>query len=383
MKVLLAHTTYQQAGGEDTVFRSEVELLRTHGVTVVEFIKSNDALSDMSRKESIQTTLWNASLKEELKAVLHEEKPDVAHFHNTFPFMSPAAYVACQEMKVPVVKTLHNYRLLCPNALFFRDGHACEDCLTKSFKWPAIAHRCYRESRAASGVVALLLATKKDVYHTAINRFICLTEFAKRKHIEGGYPAEKLAVKQNFMVTDPGVGNGGGNYALFVGRLTSEKGADTLIDAWIKAQPDLKLVVIGDGPMLDDLKAQAVGHNIEFWGRKSRQEVLEALQRAEVVIIPSRVYEGLPMSLVEGYACGTPVIAPDHAALPDLIEDGGWLYPPNDSQALAKLIGELSLEDYRSKRSRARAIYEQYYTPEVNFKLLEQIYQDVIRSNTR
>lgn len=383
MKVLLAHTTYQQAGGEDTVFRSEVELLRANGVSVVEFIKSNDALSEMSKKESIQTTLWNESLKEELKAVLREENPDVAHFHNTFPFMSPAAYVACQEMKIPVVKTLHNYRLLCPNALFFRDGHACEDCLTKSFKWPAIVHSCYRESRAASGVVAYLLASKKSVYHSAINRYLCLTEFAKRKHIEGGYPAEKLSVKQNFMVTDPGVGEGGGGYALFVGRLTAEKGADTLIEAWTKAEPELKLVVIGDGPMLEELKAQAEGHNIEFWGRKSRQEVLETLQRAEVVIIPSRVYEGLPMSLVEGYACGTPVIAPDHAALPDLIGDGGWLYPPNDSQALAKLISGLSLEDFRSKRSSARAIYEQNYTPEVNFKLLEQIYQDVIRSNTR
>src|SRR5205814_1104988 len=165
---------------------------------------------------------------------IRAQRPRVAHFHNTFPLISPAAYYAARAEGVGVVQTLHNFRLLCPNALFFRDGKVCEDCLGRPVAWPGVVHGCYRGSRAASAATAVMTAAHRALgtWRTAVDVYVALTEFSRQKFIAGGLPAEKIAVKANFVYPDPGPGAGAGGYAVFVGRLSAEKGVETLLAAW-------------------------------------------------------------------------------------------------------------------------------------------------------
>jgi glycosyltransferase involved in cell wall biosynthesis len=210
MRVLLLHNHYQQPGGEDQVFAAERDLLEAHGHRVLQYTTHNDQLADMGRAGLVKAAVWNGAVYRELRALIRKEKLQVAHFHNTFVLISPAAYYAAQAEGVPVIQTLHNYRLLCPNALFFREGRVCEDCLGKTFPWPGIAHACYRESRPASGTVAAMLTTHRALgtWKRAVDLYIALTGFAREKFIEGGLPSEKIVVKPNFVHPDPGAGEG-------------------------------------------------------------------------------------------------------------------------------------------------------------------------------
>jgi glycosyltransferase involved in cell wall biosynthesis len=233
MKILAIHNSYQQPGGEDQVFLAETSLLERYGHQVVRYSKHNDRAAGMNRLALAGTALWNNSTYRDLRVLIRRERPDVAHFHNTFPLVSPAGYYAAKAEGVPVVQTLHNYRLLCPNALFFRDGGVCEDCMGKAITWPGVVHKCYRGSRAASGLVTAMLATHRALrtWTDMVDVYIALTEFARRKFIEGGLPEERMTVKPNFVDPDPGPGTSDDGHALFVGRLSPEKGVDTLLAA--------------------------------------------------------------------------------------------------------------------------------------------------------
>src|SRR5581483_9761958 len=191
-------------------------------------------------------TVWSRPAYRVLRELLRAHRPAVAHFHNTFPLISPAAYYACRAERVPVVQTLHNFRLLCPNALFFRDGRVCEDCLGKAVPWPGVAHKCYRGSRSASAAVCTMLTVHRALgtWHTAVDRFIALTDASRRKFVAGGLPADKIAVKANFVDPDPGPGTGAGGYGVFVGRLSAEKGVGTLLKAWQQLGRDVPLKIV-------------------------------------------------------------------------------------------------------------------------------------------
>ncbi len=246
--MLLLHNRYQQPGGEDQVFAAEGNLLEAHGHQVLRYTRHNDQVTDQNPLALAGATVWNQAVYRELRTLIRRERPQVAHFHNTLPMISPAAYYAARAEGVPVVQTLHNYRLLCPNALFYRDGQVCEDCLGKAVPWPGVVHACYRESRASSGAVATMLTAHRAIgtWKKAVDMYVALTEFARQKFVQGGLPAEKIVVKPNFIEPDPGSGEGRGHYALFVGRLSQEKGVDTLLAAWEQLGEKVPLKIVGD-----------------------------------------------------------------------------------------------------------------------------------------
>jgi len=352
MNVLLAHNFYQQPGGEDQVYASERALLEKFGHRVHRFEMDNDAIDSMGKLAAMRATIWNRKSYEAMRAAVREHRAQVVHFHNTFPLISPAAYTAARDEGAAVVQTLHNFRLLCPNAVFFRDGKVCEDCLGKTLAWPGVKHKCYRESRAASGAVATMACVHriKGTWNNAVDAYIAPTEFARQKFITGGLPADRIFVKSNFVDPDPGVGTGDGGYAVFVARLSYEKGLETLLAAWEQLADLIPLKIVGDGP-LAHLVQQAMSRtkNIEWLGRLPLEKVYETISGATMLIFPSRCYETFGRVAVEAYAKGVPVVASNHGAMADVVahERTGLLFTPGDAGALAAAVKQLLADPAR------------------------------------
>lgn len=381
-KVLVIHNFYQQAGGEDVVFRNEIDLLHQHGHEVIEFTAHNDEVNAMGKVALAANTIWSRSSKQKLASLIAHEKPDIAHFHNTFMVISPAAYYACREAGVPIVQTLHNYRLSCVNATFFRDQQVCEDCLGKLFALPGVIHGCYRDSKVASGVVAGMLTAHRlrGTWTRVVDQYIALTEFAREKFIRVGLPAEKVVVKSNFLTDDPGQGTHQGQYAVFVGRLTEEKGVRLLLEAW-RELPDTPLKIVGDGPMMDELQSLIVQYSlkqVELLGRKPRTETLQLIKDAHTLIFPSQWYEGMPMTIIEAFACGTPVIATRLGAMQTIIEHErtGLHFQTGSPSDLATQVKRLwSQPEWGQRLGMAgRQMFEQQYTADENYGQLLRIY---------
>jgi glycosyltransferase involved in cell wall biosynthesis len=391
MNVLLVHNFYQQAGGEDQVFAEEAALLEKHGNTVARFTMDNDSVEGMGKLALAGKTFWNRDAQASISSAIREIRADVVHFHNTFPLVSPAAYYASHDAGAAVVQTLHNYRLMCPTATFYRDGGVCENCLGKLLAWPGVVHKCYRQNRGATAVVAGMLAFHKlrGTYANQVDRYIALTEFARQKLVQGGVPAERIRVKPNFVDPDPGLGDGGGDFALFVGRLTEEKGILTLIKAWpdLFARRGYKLHIAGDGPLKQAVvDASAACSGIIYEGRKPPAEIYAMMGAARALIFPSQWYEGLPRTIVESYAKGTPVLASRMGSMQELVHDGqtGVLFEPGDARDLARQAERLlsvdpSTVELRARmRSAARAEFESHYRAERNYPLLMEIYEQAV-----
>jgi glycosyltransferase involved in cell wall biosynthesis len=382
VKVLACHNFYQQPGGEDQVFADETRLLETRGHSVLRFTLHNDDIAHMGRLEVARRTLWNRDSYRTLRTLMASERPDVVHCTNTFPLISPAVYYAARAEGIPVVQSLHNYRLLCANSLMLRDARACEDCVGKFFPWPAIQHRCYRDNRAASAVVAGMLTTHRTLrtYRRMVSVYVALAEFSRRKFIEGGLPADRIVVKPNFVDPDPGIGAGRGGYAVFVGRLSAEKGLDVLLAAWSHLAEHIPLKIIGDGPLAEMVQtAAAADSRIEYLGRRNRQEVCDLIGDAACLVMPSVCYEHGPKALIEAYAKGTPVIASRLGAMAEQVVDGltGRLFVAGDPTDLAARVSEFfrNAVSRVAMRHAARETYEQRYTAEPNYRALLAIYQ--------
>jgi exopolysaccharide biosynthesis WecB/TagA/CpsF family protein len=383
--ILLCHNFYQEPGGEDQVFADEGWLLESHGHEVIRYTRHNDDLAEMGRWNAAQATLWNKRTREELRRLIRRQRPDVMHCHNTFPLLSPAAYAAANAEGVPVVQTLHNYRLLCPSALFLRNGAPCEDCLGKLLAWPGILHRCYRGSRSATAVVAAMLAMHRvrGTWVYGVQQFVALSEFSRSKFIAGGLPAARLAVKPNFMRHDPGCGSGRGAYAMFIGRLAPEKGVETLLAAWRQLRKPLRLKIAGDGPLAGQVQAAAdADSRIEYLERRPGDEVLALLGDAECLLLPSICYENCPKTLIEAYAKGTPVVASRLGALQEMVDHGrtGLLFEAGNAEDLARSLDDLDAggDAWRQMRQAARKAYEQNYSTAQNYTALIDIYRRVI-----
>jgi glycosyltransferase involved in cell wall biosynthesis len=392
MKIVVVHNTYREAGGEDVVFENEKSLLRRNGHTVILYVRSNEELQDIylvDRLTIAAQMIWSSKTRRAFAAILDAECPDIVHVHNTFMAISPSIYSACSERNIPVVQTLHNFRLLCPAGNFYRDGVICNECVTQNLL-QSVRHGCYRNSRAATAGVALMLASHRalDTWRRSVARFIVLTEFAKRKFVDSGFPSDRFIVKPNFADHDPGERVGPGKYALFVGRLVENKGLRVLLNAWKELPEQYPLHIVGDGPDRSTLEAEGREgqlSRITFRGRLSREEVIEATKSACFLIVPSTLYEGLPMCIVESFACGTPVLCSRLGGLAEIVEDQltGLHFNPGDPKDLARKVEwawnhQLEL----SEMSRAaRAKYETDYTAEKNYSLLMEIYEQALSTS--
>ncbi len=381
MKILLAHNFYQQPGGEDQVFASEASLLESFGHEVVRYSVHNDSVNAMGRLALARATHWNNQSHIEIAQLVRTHRPDVVHFHNTFPLISPAAYYAARQEGAAVVQTLHNFRLLCPGALFLRDGKPCEDCLGKSIAWPAIKHGCYRQSRSATAVIASTVAFHRALgtWDSAIDAYIALSQFSRQRFVAGGLPARKIIVKPNFVHPDPGPGHGAGGYAIFVGRLSPEKGLHTLLRAWQTLRTRIPLKIIGDGPLVDDVKAAVAQGGVEWLGRKTPDEVCDIVGNASFLVFPSECYETFGRVAIEAFAKGTPVLASNHGSMAALVNPGqtGLLFQPGDAADLIAKANDLLDNPHRlaQMRTMARTQFEAAYTGPQNHQQLLRIYQ--------
>jgi glycosyltransferase involved in cell wall biosynthesis len=390
VNIVVAHNRYQQRGGEDESTSLEIALLRARGHKVTEFIEDNERISDLSLSRVAVRTVWSQESYRRLRCLIREQRPDVVHVQNFFPLISPAAHYAAGAEGVPVVQTLRNYRLLCANGLFFRDGHVCEDCMGKTLPWPGVVHSCYRESWAGTVPVAAMISTHRALrtWTRMVDVYIALTEFARQKFLEGGLPAKRIVTKPNFVHPDPGPGEGQGGYAMFVGRLSSEKGVGTLLEAWERLGGRIPLKVVGDGPLAGRMiEASRRPLSIEWLGRRPLEEVYSRMGEASVLIFPSEWYETFGRVAVEAFAKGTPAIAANIGAIAELVDHGrtGLHFRPGDPEDLAVQVGRAldSPAELAVMRREARAEFESKYTAEENYRRLIEIYEMAIERRRR
>jgi len=382
MNILMAHNFYKLAGGEDQCVAAEVAMLRAHGHRVTQYCLSNDATDGMGRLALAGRTIWSHPAFLEMRRLIGKHRPQIVHFHNTLPLISPAAYYAARAEGVPVVQTLHNFRLVCVNALLFRDGKLCEDCLGKTTLWRGVVHGCYRNSRATSAAVAAMIAAHRmlGTWRNAVDVYIALSAFSRRKFIEGGLPADKIIVKSNFAYPEPSAGAGSGGYAVYVGRLSAEKGIETLLSAWRSLGTTVPLKIAGDGPLAPAVR-QAAAQNaaIQWLQDVPHEKVYDLIGAAGFLVLPSQCYEGaLPRVVIEAFAKGTPVVVSKLGAMAEIVDDrhNGLRFDPGNSEDLATKVRCLLSDPSTLKRMRraARETFDKNFTAEANHSLLMAIY---------
>jgi glycosyltransferase involved in cell wall biosynthesis len=391
MKILVAHNAYRQRGGEDMVVDAEVALLRQHGHAVQLLLQHNDDIDDRAgtggRAALALQTLWSRRSTAALHAAVAAQRPEVVHVHNTFPLLSPSLYWACAAAGVPVVQTLHNFRLACPQAMFLREGRVCEDCLGR-LPLPAVRHGCYRGSRAQSAVLAGMLVLHRGLgtWQHKVARYIALNDFCRDKFIAAGLPAARLVVKPNFVDAPPPAGLPRRGF-LFVGRLAPEKGIATLAEAWRRhadrrdVQRDVQheLTVAGSGPEAARLAGLA---RLQAPGALAPPEVRRLMDGALALVLPSLWYENFPRTLVEALAAGLPIIASRIGALAGLVQEGrtGLLFEPGNAADLARTLAWAEAHPHEMARmgEAARADFEAHYTPARNLAQLLAIYRQAI-----
>ncbi len=390
MKILAVHNSYQQPGGEDVVFKQEQDLLRRAGHTVVTYERSNFEIKAnrlVVPLADVKNAVWSSHSRRSFRAALIAEKPDVVHVHNTFVVISPSIFSVCAEHDVPVVHTLHNYRLFCPTATFFRDGHVCEECVEHGL-WRSVLHGCYRDSRPATATIALMLAVHRRLrtWSDNVDAFIALTQFVRHKFLDCGLPPDRVFVKPNFVYPDPGGERAdAGDYALFVGRLSPEKRVSTVLAAWERVNGEVPLRVIGGGPQQLHLQSEGARlglNNVHFCGQLSRERTIAAMQGARFLIFSSEWFENFPVTLAESFACGLPAIASHLGAMREIVDDGrtGLHFIAGDAHDLAHKVRWAwnHPEEMHQMGEAARAEYLSKYTAEANYPLLMDIYARAI-----
>ncbi len=394
MKILVAHNFYQRRGGEDALCEAEIKLLREAGHDVIEYLRHNGEIQEYSFVEKASLgwrTSWSGRASRELQEILARESPDVAHFHNTFPLISPSAYYACKGAGVPVVHTLHNYRLLCPGGTLFRDGQVCEECLTHSLL-RSVFHGCYHDSPVATAAIAGMLSFHGALrtWTEQIDLFLVCTQFTRRKFVAAGFDEARIRVKPNFVAQDPGARPSHGDTALFLGRLSAEKGPQLFPAAWSKLTEAIPLQIAGDGPLRASLEAKCAQRNlsgVHFSGWIDPHAALERIRAARFLIVPSTCYEGFPMAVAEAFACGVPVIASGHGSLAEIVHEArtGLLFKPGDAEDLAAKVAWAwsHSEEMAAMGRAARAEYAAKYSAKTALGHLESAYETVLRGRGR
>jgi glycosyltransferase involved in cell wall biosynthesis len=385
MRILILHNRYKLHGGEDVVVQQESQLLRDAGYFVDVMEVSNDAIdSGVDKLKTAFMSIYSPQMRKLVDRRIQDTGADVLHVHNFFPRLTPAVYDAGAERKCAIVQTLHNYRLVCPGGLLFRDGVVCEECLGRSFALPGIQHGCYRGSRIGSATIATMTALHRvrGTWRNRVDRYIVLNEYARSIFTRyAGLAPERIRVKPN-VIPDSGLGRGSGGYALFVGRLSAEKGIATLLRAASNRAFQLPLKIVGTGPMQPEVIAAAAAcTNIEYLGAQPRAEVVKLVGDALVQIVPSEWHEaGGPLVIGEAFAAGVPVVTSAMEPMSTVVEDGvsGLLYSPRDHEDLCRAVARIvdSPELVAAMRLEARRRYEGTYLPQANLNALETIYRE-------
>lgn len=382
MKILMLHNRYLLPGGEDQATAAEADLLHDYGHEVEVLLEDNRRVNELGSARTALRTIWSTESYDRIDEKLRGGKFDILHVQNFFPLWSPSIYYAAWKHRVPVVQALHNYRLMCSNSLFFRDQHVCEECLGRLAPWRGVLHGCYRNSRPASAVVAGMIGTHRlaGTWKRRVAVYLTVSEFAKAKYVSGGMPTEKIVVKPNFLHPSPQPGAGGGGYALYVGRLSLEKGTATMLGAWKHANNGVPLKIVGEGPLAARvIEAAAECPSIEYLGRKSLPEVLDLMRKAEFLVFPSECYETMGRTIMEALAVGTPVIASRIGPSTSMLVAGetGFHFQPGNESELRELVEWCShnLKKLRAMREHARRAFEARYTGSANIEILVSAYR--------
>jgi glycosyltransferase involved in cell wall biosynthesis len=384
MRILQVHTRYRYEGGEDAVAAAEAALLTEAGHQVVPYVAENPG-SPGPAAAAMLASPWNPAAARAVAAAARRARPDVAHVHNTWFALTPSVVAALDGLGVPVVVTLHNYRLLCVNASLFRDGRPCQDCVG-SHPWHGVRHRCYRGSVASSSAVAATIALNRllGTWDRHVRVFLALNDFARERFVAGGLPPDRVRVKPN-SVADPGPRPGppsASRTVLFVGRLVAEKGVGVLLEAWGRLAPaGLELAVVGDGPLRAALE-RAAPPGVRFLGRLEPAAVRREMLAARALVFPSWLYEGQPLSVLEAFAAGLPVLASGLGGNVELVGGlgDGWLVPARDPRALAGRLAALTDDRVDAAGARARERYRQRFTGPDNLRALEAAYREARRA---
>ncbi|GGV03706.1 glycosyl transferase [Streptomyces litmocidini] len=392
MHVLVVHNRYSSAqpSGENRVVDEEVALLRAAGHRVDLFERRSDDIAGRSLLGKAAVPLlvpWNPAVRTELAARLRADRPDVVHVHNVFPLLSPAVIAACADAGVPVVATLHNYTQVCPPGTLHRDGRPCTECVGSTAALPAVRHGCYRNSRLATVPLAVSLAVNRRRWWSGVERFLCISAAQRDLLVRSGMPAERLAVKHNF-VPDPGAcRTGAGEHLLFLGRLAEPKGVLLLMAAWDELAADggagVPLVLAGAGPLEREVAAWAEGRDdVRYVGLYDPEECRRAVARSVAVVAPSMARETFGLVVAEAMAAGVPAVAAGHGAFVELVDEGvtGLLHRPGEASSLADRLRRITAAPARNREMglAARRRYEQCFSPAVGLERLLEEYRTAI-----
>jgi glycosyltransferase involved in cell wall biosynthesis len=381
VRIMQVHTHYRSRGGEDDVVATELRLLQEAGHDVLAWRSANPP--GVRAAASFAAAAWNPAAARRARRAAEDFRPDIVHVHNTWYAASPAVIAGLHRLGLPVVMTLHNYRLLCAAGTLFRSGAPCEDCVGDT-PFHAVRHRCYRDSASESLVAAgaIALQERRGTWQRDVDRFIALSEFGRERFIAGGLPANKITLKSN-SVADPGPRAqppSASRTVVFIGRLTEEKGLQTLLDAWRQANSSLQLLIVGEGPLAPSLRRSA-SESVNFVGERSHEEVLSLLMTARALVLPSLWYEGQPVVALEAAAAGLPILLSDLGAMTELLGPGAEdvLSAPGDVDVLRDRIRSLSdgeFADAHGERNRSR--FEARFTHSIAITRLEAIYRSVL-----
>ena len=379
MRILVAHNAYHYRGGEDTVVDAEVALLRRHGHQVRLYGRDNAELEHMPRLQAGLSAIWSRRTVDELAQLQQDFAPQLIHAHNTFPLISPSLYVAARRFGIPVVQTLHNFRLLCPQAMLLREGRGCTDCVGR-FPWRGVLHRCYRRSYAQTAVTAAMLGVHRlaGTWRRDVQRYIVLNRMCRDLFVEGGLPLEKMAIKPNFVECPAKPAPSRRSGGMFIGRLSPEKGIATLAAA-LQRLPGLQIDVYGNGPLQEMVERTA---GLRYCGFQPAEVLRERMHHAAYLVVPSTGIESFGLVAIEAFACGTPVIASGHGGLGEIVvhRRNGLLFSPGDPDELAGALRHAEHEpaDMRRMGAEAYQSYLAHYTPERNYEMLMRIYDEAI-----
>ncbi len=390
MKVLMIHSFYAQQGGEDLTVQARIRLLRERGVEVVEFTANNGSALKRGKLAAVGAlgrSAFNKRVYEEVRKVCSRVQPDVAHVHNFWFTLSPAVHSGCQAERIPTVQTLGNYRFFCLNGLLMRNSRPCEACLNK-IPWRGVVRRCYNGSAFQSAAVAHMIIRNRlrDTWNRDVTIFVARTKFAKAKLTEAGLDPNKMVIKPNF-VDDPGPVVPPSDGAVYMGRLSPEKGIITLFEAWAGI-PDVPLQVFGNGPLKTDLTTKVAERRmakVTMKGLQPKDVCLDALQRAGFLLVPSECYEMFPGAIIDAFALGRPVVASRSGSIPEIVEDGrtGLLFEPGNPDDLKRKVNSMIADPANMKTMgvAARREYENRYAPGPYFESLLAVYERAMSIN--